>query len=680
MTTNFVDGSTVITAAWLNSVEAVREGVGAPTGADLVGYLPAGTGVVATTVQTKLRESVSVKDFGAVGDGETDDTIAIKAALTRGSAIYFPAGTYKVSSDLALVSNTALYGDGIDITTIISRGNPSGDRVLVSLNSADAPKTGLHIEGISFEGNWLTSQSETGSNGLITLTYWTNVTVTKCSLRYGKTFMFNINNCNTVAIRDNLLEYSSRDMIAVWNTNSVIVTGNILRHNDDDSISLTISSSSNGRAVSQCVVANNQLEDTGSIRVEHRNAVITNNVVSRPRGSGLQIGISSTQADNIAGGQNILITNNVVADVIDRQWFVDGTQTGASTNRVGIILNSGATNAGSLAVAPGEVDPATGTVQSPYDYYYSTGATDPVRASSGIIVSGNVCKRTLPAVLNYSDWGYGLAFTKSGFVDYQVPSEILTGVGINVTLPVTDLLIKDNYISSGKYGIRIFAYNGTIADNMAKNVVIRGNTIKDITLYGIESVATTLNSQDVTIEDNVIDCDPFFTGSLRVAGGSWSASSYPVAFSLSFMSGAKILRNRVSNCASVITQTSVSDLQYIEDNILYCDPAATGYSASNLGIGNLPGIGDGKLWWIQCTYSDPTSANYGKMYTSNNKNYSSIPTTGKWLAGTKISVRGVSVLGVASSRYIVAGYARLTTGSAHVLDTDWVEMRTLTGT
>lgn len=100
MTTNFVDGSTVITAAWLNSVEAVREGVGAPTGADLVGYLPAGTGVVATTVQTKLRESVSVLDFGAVGDGETDDTIAIKAALTRGSAIYFPAGTYKVSSDL----------------------------------------------------------------------------------------------------------------------------------------------------------------------------------------------------------------------------------------------------------------------------------------------------------------------------------------------------------------------------------------------------------------------------------------------------------------------------------------------------------------------------------------------------------------------------------------------------
>ena len=66
-------------------------------------YYPAGTGAVVTNVQDKLRETVSVKDFGAVGDGVADDTAAIQAAIdsvfnTGGGTVYLPAGTYLVSS------------------------------------------------------------------------------------------------------------------------------------------------------------------------------------------------------------------------------------------------------------------------------------------------------------------------------------------------------------------------------------------------------------------------------------------------------------------------------------------------------------------------------------------------------------------------------------------------------
>jgi Endopolygalacturonase len=50
-----------------------------------------------------LRESISVKDFGAVGDGVTDDTAAIQAAIDAvygmgGGRLLFPSGTYKVSA------------------------------------------------------------------------------------------------------------------------------------------------------------------------------------------------------------------------------------------------------------------------------------------------------------------------------------------------------------------------------------------------------------------------------------------------------------------------------------------------------------------------------------------------------------------------------------------------------
>ena len=83
---------------------------------------------VARTLQSKFDDMASVKDFGAKGDGATDDTAAINRALFElfcrdtttqvRRSLFFPAGTYKVSDEIKIPTYAMLRGEGQNCTHI----------------------------------------------------------------------------------------------------------------------------------------------------------------------------------------------------------------------------------------------------------------------------------------------------------------------------------------------------------------------------------------------------------------------------------------------------------------------------------------------------------------------------------------------------------------------------------
>jgi len=97
--------------------------------ADIVVYDPPFAGAVATTVEDKLAQSVSVKDFGAVGDGVADDTAAIQAAIASGTQeILFPEGTY-LTDPILIANRNYLTFRGLGNPTIMFTGGAYGFRL-----------------------------------------------------------------------------------------------------------------------------------------------------------------------------------------------------------------------------------------------------------------------------------------------------------------------------------------------------------------------------------------------------------------------------------------------------------------------------------------------------------------------------------------------------------------------
>lgn len=118
LSTGVTDASLVAFTGFKSQSGVVQDLAG-DDGSDWIGFKPAGTSAIAESVQDKLRQVISIVDFGAKQDGTsaTATTAAIQAALdyatTVKRAVYAPAGVYLMNATVVVPSDVMLYGDGV---------------------------------------------------------------------------------------------------------------------------------------------------------------------------------------------------------------------------------------------------------------------------------------------------------------------------------------------------------------------------------------------------------------------------------------------------------------------------------------------------------------------------------------------------------------------------------------
>lgn len=123
-------------------IAAISSGLAGSSGASLVGYNQGGLGAVTQTVQTRLRKSVYVTDYGATGDGVTNDTAAFNLAISAcptGGTVLVPPGRYLIDP-ITLPSYKSLSGttpgpfDGMNNPSSLT----TAPTILVNSNTAPA--------------------------------------------------------------------------------------------------------------------------------------------------------------------------------------------------------------------------------------------------------------------------------------------------------------------------------------------------------------------------------------------------------------------------------------------------------------------------------------------------------------------------------------------------------------
>lgn len=530
---------------WVKVNIPTTENLASSVGADLIGFKQNGTGSIARTVQDLLRERISVKDFGAVGDGVANDTTAFQTALNSGaSVIDLVGGSYLIdqvtcTSDIKLINGT------------------------VVSNTLASPCLVLSGENVELDGITLTSNfSGTGD-----ITYRTIYGI-KCDRgeadgAYTADSKCTIKNCKVVDYRNTAICVAGYDFF--------LCDGNVLKNLGAEGIT--------GSSCNNITIVNNSVSGVYGGGIQHTggasgslpkdSAVINNNRVAE-----VYPGNATEQSDGFDNGIAIEL-NSVIRN---------GTITGntiKNPHSMGISISSGTGNVVSNNVISGCGNSARSALVANYRGY----AAIEVANADWCIVSAN---KIIDPYLR------GLSIDKSHFTNIDGNHFHNTqGVSRDTTQYFITLKGTGNDLLNSTYGTRI---TNNIFDNGGENLAGQADELC-YAVYNLLNGYGNYGKVDQTFDSNtVIDCVVRLSGEWSIndntiyssgvldlsSSTSWaSALLYVVGGNLPYrVKGCKYININASKTVGFVGISSAGINEVIIDN---CYVENTEYLAVSSG-------------------------------------------------------------------------------------------------
>jgi len=387
---------------------------------------------------------VNVLDFGAIGNGVANDTVAIQAALNSGSLyVFVPQGTYKIATTLTIPSGVEIFGCGN--SSVLSL---AADTTMLTTTGSN-----VVIRDIRLNGN---KSTYNGTNNNAIYVNWVSVAGSNCKI--SDVSIINIAGAGIIGLASSTTASSD-----VWIENCNIEntgTHGIITQD----------------YISNVWIIGNKVKNTGLLFADRpgitasrdgSNVTISNNIcIGSPSALG-----ASVHGISVDGTTNSSVTGNIILG-----WIGYGIEIGFCTNCN--ISGNTVTDVKNAGIA-------------------LSGIQSTSQVSTNVTISGNtITSSTAEGIYSFITGGTGIIFQQNISVVGNTINGSTTGSGISMglcnILSITGNSIYNNYLS-GIYTLD------------CKNVLTSGNTVVNnnvTTLISVTSLVQTTGTATVTTATN----------------------------------------------------------------------------------------------------------------------------------------------------------------------------------